>query len=56
VLHLHSREIVVPLYPKRAPIAVTAPVPAHMHARLTACGWSGERLTEGRGERLIPDP
>jgi tRNA pseudouridine32 synthase/23S rRNA pseudouridine746 synthase len=41
-LHLHSREIVVPLYKKREPIAVTAPVPLHMHERLRACGWQGE--------------
>jgi tRNA pseudouridine32 synthase / 23S rRNA pseudouridine746 synthase len=43
-LHLHAREIVVPLYKNRAPIQVTAPVPAHMHERLRACGWSGETL------------
>jgi tRNA pseudouridine32 synthase/23S rRNA pseudouridine746 synthase len=39
VQHLHSREIVVPLNPKRDPIGVTAPVPQHMRERLTACGW-----------------
>jgi tRNA pseudouridine32 synthase/23S rRNA pseudouridine746 synthase len=41
-LQLHAREIAVPLYPKRAPIRVTAPVPAHMVERLTGCGWPGE--------------
>ena len=41
-LHLHAREIVVPLYKNRAPVRVTAPVPPHMFERLTACGWSGE--------------
>jgi tRNA pseudouridine32 synthase/23S rRNA pseudouridine746 synthase len=41
-LHLHAREIVVPLYKNRAPIQVTAPVPPHMQERLRACGWSGE--------------
>jgi len=41
-LHLHSREIVVPLYKNRAPIAVTAPVPLSMQERLYACGWQGE--------------
>lgn len=41
-LHLHSRRIVLPLSPKREPIAVTAPVPPHMWAALRACGWSGE--------------
>lgn len=42
-LHLHSRDIVVPLYKNRAPIEVTAPVPEHMRERLSQCGWSGER-------------
>jgi len=41
-LHLHSREIVVPLYKNRAPIAVTAPVPLPLQERLYACGWQGE--------------
>jgi tRNA pseudouridine32 synthase/23S rRNA pseudouridine746 synthase len=41
-LQLHAREIVVPLYKNREAIRTTAPVPAHMHERLTACGWSGE--------------
>ena len=41
-LHLHSREIVVPLYKNREPIRVSAPVPLHMHERLNACGWMGE--------------
>ena len=41
-LHLHAREVVVPLYKNRAPIRVTAPVPLHMHELLLACGWGGE--------------
>jgi hypothetical protein len=41
-LHLHAAEIVVPLYPKRAPIRVTAPPPAHMRELLSACGWKRE--------------
>jgi tRNA pseudouridine32 synthase / 23S rRNA pseudouridine746 synthase len=41
-LHLHSREIVVPLYKNRDPIRVSAPVPLHMNERLNACGWMGE--------------
>jgi tRNA pseudouridine32 synthase/23S rRNA pseudouridine746 synthase len=41
-LHLHAREIVVPIYKHRAPIKVCAPVPLHMHERLRACGWEGE--------------
>jgi tRNA pseudouridine32 synthase/23S rRNA pseudouridine746 synthase len=43
-LQLHAREIVVPLYRKREPIRVTAPVPPHMVARLQACGWREETL------------
>ena len=42
-LHLHAREIVVPLYKNRAPIQVTAPVPPHMQERLRACGWRRTR-------------
>jgi tRNA pseudouridine32 synthase/23S rRNA pseudouridine746 synthase len=38
-LHLHAREIVVPLYKNREPIRVTAPIPAHLRERLTDCGW-----------------
>jgi len=41
-LQLHAREIVVPLYKNREAIHATAPVPAHMHERLSACGWAGE--------------
>jgi len=41
-LHLHAREVVVPLYKNREPIRVSAPVPLHMQERLYACGWSGE--------------
>jgi tRNA pseudouridine32 synthase/23S rRNA pseudouridine746 synthase len=42
VLHLHAREVVVPLYKNRDPIKVTAPVPEHMREMLTRCGWQGE--------------
>jgi tRNA pseudouridine32 synthase/23S rRNA pseudouridine746 synthase len=38
-LHLHAREVVVPLYKNREPIRVIAPVPEHMHGRLEHCGW-----------------
>ena len=38
-LHLHAREIVVPLYKNRAPIRITAPVPQHIRERLAQCGW-----------------
>ena len=41
-LHLHAREVVVPIYKNRAPVTVRAPVPAHMHERLRACGWEDD--------------
>jgi tRNA pseudouridine32 synthase/23S rRNA pseudouridine746 synthase len=41
ILHLHAREIIVPLYKNRAPIRVTAPVPPHMRSALAQCGWKG---------------
>jgi tRNA pseudouridine32 synthase/23S rRNA pseudouridine746 synthase len=51
-LHLHAREIVIPLYKNRAPIRVVAPVPPHMHELLAACGWRGEAEGEpGLGSR-----
>jgi tRNA pseudouridine32 synthase / 23S rRNA pseudouridine746 synthase len=42
MLHLHAREVVVPLYKNRRPIRVVAPIPAHMRAALTQCGWRGD--------------
>ncbi len=45
-LHLHAREIVVPLYKNRDPIKVTAPVPEHLREQLAQCGWNGEQATE----------
>ncbi len=41
-LHLHAREIVVPLYKNRAPIRVIAPLPPHLQELLAKCGWRGE--------------
>ena len=42
-LHLHAREIVVPLYKNRAPIRVVAPVPEHMRERLTRADGGARR-------------
>jgi tRNA pseudouridine32 synthase/23S rRNA pseudouridine746 synthase len=39
VLHLQSHEIVVPISKNKPAVAVTAPVPEHMRARLKTCGW-----------------
>jgi tRNA pseudouridine32 synthase / 23S rRNA pseudouridine746 synthase len=41
-LHLHSREIVVPISKNKPPAKVIAPVPPHMREALTACGWTGD--------------
>lgn len=41
-LHLHARDIVVPLSKNREPARVIAPVPAHMRKTLAACGYSNE--------------
>ena len=45
-LHLHAREIIVPIAKNRPPVTVTAPVPAHMRELLAACGWKDD----SRGE------
>ena len=42
VLHLHAREVVVPISKNKPPVTVTAPVPRHMRKLLEACGWKGE--------------
>jgi tRNA pseudouridine32 synthase/23S rRNA pseudouridine746 synthase len=41
-LHLHSREIGIPISKNKDPVRVVAPAPAHLHQRLRACGWNGE--------------
>ena len=41
-LQLHSREIVVPIYKNRDPIAITAPVPPQMREHLLSCGWADD--------------
>ncbi len=41
MLHLHAREVVVPLAKAKPPVHVVAPVPEHMRALLAACGWDG---------------
>ncbi|NVO13349.1 MAG: RNA pseudouridine synthase [Rhodoplanes sp.] len=41
-LHLHAREIVVPLSKNKPPVRIVAPVPEHLRPVLAACGWAGE--------------
>jgi tRNA pseudouridine32 synthase/23S rRNA pseudouridine746 synthase len=41
-LHLHSREIVIPISKNKDSVRVTAPAPAHLRERLMDCGWNGE--------------
>jgi len=48
VLHLHAREVVVPLYKNRPPVRVVAPVPEHMRAALVRCGWREEEAKRER--------
>ena len=38
-LQLHARALTLPLYPKKPPIVVEAPAPAHMRAGLARCGF-----------------
>ena len=47
-LQLHARAIAIPLYPARSPIAVVAPVPAHMLAALARLGYDPAGETSGR--------
>jgi len=40
ILHLHARAVSVPILPKKPPVAVEAPAPEHMRARLARLGWT----------------
>jgi tRNA pseudouridine32 synthase/23S rRNA pseudouridine746 synthase len=44
-LHLHSREIVVPISKNKPAVVVQAPPPQHMREMLRACGWREEPTT-----------
>jgi tRNA pseudouridine32 synthase/23S rRNA pseudouridine746 synthase len=45
ILHLLSREVVVPLSKNKDAVKVTAPVPPHMRERLALCGWQESQST-----------
>ena len=42
ILHLHAREVIVPISKNKPPVRVVAPVPPHMRERLMMCGWKRE--------------
>lgn len=42
ILHLHAREVVIPISKNKPAVKVTAPVPQHMKERLKLCGWKEE--------------
>src|SRR5204862_5429081 len=42
ILHLHAREVVVPISKNTPPVRVVAPVTPHLRERLAACGRRGE--------------
>lgn len=41
-LHLHARQVSVPMTKGKPPVTATAPAPEHMRTLLAACGWQGE--------------
>ncbi len=53
-LHLLARGIVLPLYPSKPPIAVTAPVPQHMLAALERLGYDPVIGEAGTSAEAIP--
>jgi tRNA pseudouridine32 synthase/23S rRNA pseudouridine746 synthase len=54
ILHLHAREVVVPLYKNRAPIRAVAPIPPHMDAALQQCGWRSEEAKREAPSFRVP--
>ncbi len=55
-LHLHSREIVVPISKNKPAVVTTAPVPAQMREMLSKCGWTGETNTAHSRASGNPEP
>src|SRR4051812_2916382 len=55
-LHLHSREIVIPISKNKDPVRVAAPAPAHLQERLRACGWNGVQDCDGPQLSQQPPP
>jgi tRNA pseudouridine32 synthase/23S rRNA pseudouridine746 synthase len=49
-LHLHSRQIVVPISKNKPAVVIAAPAPKHMHEMLTKCGWAEAMEPRPAGE------
>lgn len=47
MLHLHARQIVIPLQAGKPPVTARAPVPPHMRAMLALCGWNAVDAADG---------
>jgi tRNA pseudouridine32 synthase / 23S rRNA pseudouridine746 synthase len=41
-LHLHAREVTVPIFKNKPAVTVQAPVPEHMRELLGKCGWEDQ--------------
>ena len=41
-LHLHAREVTVPISKNKPPVKVEAPVPVHIRELLAKCGWKDQ--------------
>ena len=41
-LHLHAREVTVPISKNKEPVTVIAPAPAHMRDLLRGLGWQSD--------------
>ncbi len=55
-LHLHSRRVVVPLAKNGPPVAVSAPLPDHLHETLAALGISAEDIAAGADGAFATSP
>ena len=49
-LHLHSRQIVVPISKNKPAVVIDAPAPAHMREMLRKCGWTEAIEPQAGGE------
>jgi tRNA pseudouridine32 synthase/23S rRNA pseudouridine746 synthase len=50
-LHLHAREVTVPISKNKPAVTVAAPVPPHMREVLILCGWEDDpKLSRPHGE------